>query len=536
MGDKRLNRKLYDAVKENDCALVNKLLGQNADPNAPVGKNKMTCMARAAAPHRSREIENALVTAGGVPDRLSSIRRQPNKSAARSAIRSSLMNTARGSLGRMSWLAGSVQDSLLRSQRKVLKLSGGDMLLEESSGDNFDDASVDVADVIKALPPAMAQTLSRKKNWEYDRSKLEIQEVLGEGMFGCVSQGIARGGLVAGEAETRVAVKQLMESAGSDVAKEFDKEVHIMKALSGCSKVVSLLGVCTQSQPHLMLMELMPRGDLKTALRASRPKASKPSPLSLRHLVTMLNDIAQGMEFLSKNNVVHRDLAARNCMVADDYGVKIGDFGLTRKLYTKDYYRQNEADCLPVRWMSPEALQDGVFTTAGDVWSFGVVLWEVVSFAKLPYSLWTNHEVYENVCDEDYRLPCPKECPANIFALTRFCWEEEPQNRATFAQLVQKTGDLIPRVSTDPISKGGKHRKGATSTPVPKSKPESPPPAIDDGGDGHHSDDSFDDLSQYVSVTGEVGAVFYEAAMRSPSVAQSPPSGLVRKATVWERT
>ena len=203
----------------------------------------------------------------------------------------------------------------------------------------------------------------------------------------------------------RVAVKQISDDARED----FGKEVRIMKALSGCDRVVQLLGVCTQGEPKLMVMELMakvrvhgvcgcgcyvhvllfefcgyrsglvlyvfvplphgigqyyrvtlriqhtraccrvdvmahalitpdvrhPQGDLKTALRAARPKRNKPSPLSMASLVRMLHDIAQGMAFLAANSVVHRDLAARNCLVDDAYRVKIGDFGLTRSLYSK---------------------------------------------------------------------------------------------------------------------------------------------------------------------------------------------------------
>lgn len=113
-----------------------------------------------------------------------------------------------------------------------------------------------------------------------------------------------------------------------------------------------------------------------------------------------------------------------------------------------------------MRWMSPEALTDGIFTTAGDVWAYGVVLWEVTSMAKMPYSLWTNAEVYENVVDSDYRLPRPKECPKELYALTELCWKEEPQERIGFPALVSRLAELEPHMPTAKLN----HDKKASTT------------------------------------------------------------------------
>ena len=133
-----------------------------------------------------------------------------------------------------------------------------------------------------------------------------------------------------------------------------------------------------------MSMELMAKGDLKTVLRSQRPKKSKPSELSMGLLMGMARDCAEGMACLATKKIVHRDLAARNCLVNDDYDVKVGDFGMTRNVHSDEYYRMTGSAPMPVRWMPPEALIDGVSITAGDVWAFVVVLWEIVCVCQAP--------------------------------------------------------------------------------------------------------------------------------------------------------
>ncbi|XP_027132575.1 insulin-like growth factor 1 receptor [Larimichthys crocea] len=127
-------------------------------------------------------------------------------------------------------------------------------------------------------------------------------------------------------------------------------------------------------------------------------------------MIQMAGEIADGMSYLNANKFVHRDLAARNCMVAEDFTVKIGDFGMTRDIYETDYYRKGGKGLLPVRWMSPESLKDGVFTTMSDVWSFGVVLWEIATLAEQPYQGMSNEQVLRFVM-EGGLLDKPDNCP-----------------------------------------------------------------------------------------------------------------------------
>uniref|UniRef100_A0A665W1Z9 Tyrosine-protein kinase receptor n=1 Tax=Echeneis naucrates TaxID=173247 RepID=A0A665W1Z9_ECHNA len=271
--------------------------------------------------------------------------------------------------------------------------------------------------------------------WEVAREKISLSRELGQGSFGMVYEGLAKG-VVKDEPETRVAIKTVNESASMRERIEFLNEASVMKEFN-CHHVVRLLGVVSQGQPTLVIMELMTRGDLKSYLRSLRPK-EVPTSLSLpplKKMLQMAGQIADGMAYLNANKFVHRDLAARNCMVAEDFTVKIGDFGMTRDIYETDYYRKGGKGLLPVRWMSPESLKDGVFTTNSDVWSFGVVLWEIATLAEQPYQGLSNEQVLRFVM-EGGLLEKPQNCPDMLFELMRMCWQYNPKMRPSFVEII----------------------------------------------------------------------------------------------------
>lgn len=176
---------------------------------------------------------------------------------------------------------------------------------------------------------------------------------------------------------------------------QFSKTVDNLDRGFDAHHVVKLLGVVTNGQPTLVIMELMANGDLKKYLRSHRPDGCDDSnpPPKLERILQMAIEIADGMAYLATKKFVHRDLAARNCMVAEDLTVKVGDFGMTRDIYERDYYRKGSKGMLPVRWMAPESLKDGLFSSFSDVWSYGVVLWEMVTFASQPYQGLSNDQV-----------------------------------------------------------------------------------------------------------------------------------------------
>lgn len=278
-------------------------------------------------------------------------------------------------------------------------------------------------------------------DWEVSREKISLLRELGQGSFGMVYEGIAKD-IVKGEAETRVAVKTVNESASLRERIEFLNEASVMKAFS-CHHVVRLLGVVSKGQPTLVVMELMTHGDLKSYLRSLRPDAEnnpgRPPP-SVQEMTQMAAEIADGMAYLNAKKFVHRDLAARNCMVAEDFTVKIGDFGMTRDIYETDYYRKGGKGLLPVRWMAPESLKDGVFTTCSDVWSFGVVLWEISTLAEQPYQGQSNEQVLKFVVDGGC-LEQPETCPEKLHNLMQMCWQYNPKMRPPFIEIIEMLKD-----------------------------------------------------------------------------------------------
>uniref|UniRef100_A0A8C6YSV1 Tyrosine-protein kinase receptor n=1 Tax=Nothoprocta perdicaria TaxID=30464 RepID=A0A8C6YSV1_NOTPE len=277
--------------------------------------------------------------------------------------------------------------------------------------------------------------------WEVSREKITVIRELGQGSFGMVYEGLAQDIEAEGQ-ETRVALKTVNELATVRERIEFLNEASVMKAFK-CHHVVRLLGVVSQGQPALVIMELMTRGDLKSYLRSLRPDAeNNPGlpPPALGDMIQMAGEIADGMAYLHANKFVHRDLAARNCMVSEDFTVKIGDFGMTRDIYETDYYRKGGKGLLPVRWMSPEALKDGIFNTHSDVWSFGVVLWEIATLAEQPYQGMSNEQVLRFVMDNGI-LERPERCPEQLQELMSLCWQQNPRQRPSFVQLLERLKD-----------------------------------------------------------------------------------------------
>lgn len=296
--------------------------------------------------------------------------------------------------------------------------------------------------LIASVNPEYVQTTYVPDEWEVPREKIKLVRELGQGSFGMVWEGIY---CYKTENERRCAVKTVNEHATDRERSEFLNEASVMKAFN-THHVVQLLGVVSKGQPVLVVMELMANGDLKTYLRSHRPDVNMdPSrqPPTLKRILQMAVEIADGMAYLSAKKFVHRDLAARNCMVAEDLTVKIGDFGMTRDIYETDYYRKGSKGLLPVRWMAPESLKDGVFTSSSDVWSYGVVLWEMATLASQPYQGLSNDQVLRYVIDGGV-MERPENCPDKLYELMRLCWEYSPNERPAFVDLVYM---LLPDIS-----------------------------------------------------------------------------------------
>lgn len=153
-------------------------------------------------------------------------------------------------------------------------------------------------------------------------------------------------------------------------------------------------------------------------------------------MIRMAAQIADGMAFLEYNKFIHRDLAARNCMVADDMTVKIGDFGMSRQIYDSNYYRKGGKGKMPVRWMAPESIGEGIFTSQSDVWSYGVVIWEIMMLGSQPYAGMNNNEVMAHVLDGNL-LNLPICCPDVLSGIVKLCWNWTASQRPSFLNIVE---------------------------------------------------------------------------------------------------
>ncbi|XP_015714246.1 proto-oncogene tyrosine-protein kinase ROS isoform X2 [Coturnix japonica] len=280
----------------------------------------------------------------------------------------------------------------------------------------------------------------------FPRDKLNLHKLLGSGAFGEVYEGTALDILSDGSGESKVAVKTLKRGATDQEKSEFLKEAHLMSKFDH-PHILKLLGVCLLNEPQYLILELMEGGDLLSYLRGARKQKFQSPLLTLTDLLDICLDICKGCVYLEKMHFIHRDLAARNCLVSEkQYGscsrvVKIGDFGLARDIYKNDYYRKRGEGLLPVRWMAPESLIDGVFTNRSDVWAFGVLVWETLTLGQQPYPGLSNIEVLHHVRSGG-RLESPNNCPDDIRDLMTRCWAQDPHNRPTFFHIQHKLQEI----------------------------------------------------------------------------------------------
>lgn len=247
------------------------------------------------------------------------------------------------------------------------------------------------------LHPLVPKTVGLDR-WEISRERVVINRKLGMGAFGTVYGGHAL--LAEDRGWTAVAVKTLKAGATTEEKLDFLSEAEAMKRFDH-RNVIRLLAVITKTEPVCTVMEFMLYGDLKNYLLARRHLAcggeDADEQVSARRLTAAALDVARALAYLAQLRYVHRDVAARNCLVSARRVVKLADFGMTRLVFENDYYRFSRKGMLPVRWMAPESLALGVFSPASDIWSFGVLLYEIVTFGSLPFQGLSNAEVLTKV-------------------------------------------------------------------------------------------------------------------------------------------
>ncbi|KAM9376655.1 vascular endothelial growth factor receptor kdr-like isoform 2-T2 [Pholidichthys leucotaenia] len=348
--------------------------------------------------------------------------------------------------------------------------------------------------------------------WEFPRDRLRLGKTLGHGAFGKVVEASAFGIDKLSTCKT-VAVKMLKGGATLNERKALMSELKILIHIGHHLNVVNLLGACTKpGGPLMMIVEFCKYGNLSNYLRSKRDDflvyknhddkvvssgtgyglselmkrrlesvASTGSSassgfiedksycdseeeeeesedlykrvLTLEDLICYSFQVAKGMEFLASRKCIHRDLAARNILLSENNVVKICDFGLARDIYKDpDYVRKGDAR-LPLKWMAPEAIFDKIYTTQSDVWSFGVLMWEIFSLGAAPYP---GVQIDEEFCcrlKEGARMRAPEYSPCEIYQTMLDCWQGEPKKRPSFTELVERLGDLL-QVS---VQQDGKH-------------------------------------------------------------------------------
>ncbi|GFX81541.1 tyrosine kinase receptor Cad96Ca [Trichonephila clavipes] len=283
--------------------------------------------------------------------------------------------------------------------------------------------------------------------WEFPRHRLQFIGILGEGCFGqvwkCIAQDIGPR-----EEATTVAVKTLKENATEKEKKDLLSELEVMKLLEPHPNVVTLLGCCSDKDPILVIMEFVSRGKLQTYLRESRVERlygnlhGSSKHLTSRDLTAFSYQVAKGMDYLANKGIIHRDLAARNILVDENKICKVADFGFARDVIASHVYERKSEGRLPIRWMAPESLFDNIYTTKTDVWSFGVLLWEIVTLGSTPYPGLSANEVIRRVRD-GYRLEKPEHCRREMYNIMFYCWDKDPKQRPTFGELVNFLDRLL---------------------------------------------------------------------------------------------
>ncbi|XP_033248989.1 retinal guanylyl cyclase 2-like isoform X2 [Drosophila miranda] len=317
---------------------------------------------------------------------------------------------------------------------------------------------------IDLLSPSQNKTNTLDK-WEIPKENVVVNRRLGEGAFGMVYGGEAQ--ITSGQ-WTAVAVKTLKSGQSMEDRLDFLSEAEAMKKFDH-KNIIKLLGVCLQNEPIYTIMEFMLYGDLKTYLLARRnmvkEKITDESDISAKRLTLYAMDVACGLAYLAEKKYVHRDIALRNCLVNAQRVVKIADFGMARPTFESDYYRFNRKGArklFPVRWMPPETLALGLFTPASDIWSFGVVLYEVISFGSYPYQGLTNNQVLEYV-KNGKTMHIPLGVKPQLEGLLKACWSQEASKRPTALEVVEYISNY-PRLLTPALE------VPATSIELPESQ------------------------------------------------------------------
>ncbi|XP_058117734.1 tyrosine-protein kinase Fer-like isoform X2 [Anopheles ziemanni] len=267
-----------------------------------------------------------------------------------------------------------------------------------------------------------------RERWELSNDDVILLDKIGRGNFGDVYKAKLKS-----SKNTLVAVKTCRMTLPEEQKRKFLQEGRILKQYDH-PNIVKLIGICVQKQPIMIVMELVAGGSLLMFLRKNT------QTLGQRQLMSMCRDAAAGMRYLESKNCIHRDLAARNCLIGSENIVKISDFGMSRE--EEEYIVSGGMKQIPIKWTAPEALNFGKYTSLCDVWSYGILVWEIFSRGDTPYSGMSNSTARERI-DEGYRMPTPEGAPPEMYRLMLKCWSYEPESRPHFDEICSVVDALL---------------------------------------------------------------------------------------------
>ncbi|XP_030644263.1 focal adhesion kinase 1 isoform X3 [Chanos chanos] len=302
---------------------------------------------------------------------------------------------------------------------------------DDASGDETDDYAeiIDEEDTY-TMPSTEGYGVLEARDYEIQRDRIELGRCIGEGQFGDVHQGVYSS---AENPSLSVAIKTCKNCTSDSVREKFLQEALTMRQFDH-PHIVKLIGVITEN-PVWIIMELCTLGELRSFLQVRKHS------LDLATLILFAYQLSTALAYLESKRFVHRDIAARNVLVSSTDCVKLGDFGLSRYMEDSSYYKASKGK-LPIKWMAPESINFRRFTSASDVWMFGVCMWEILMYGIKPFQGVKNNDVIGRI-ENGERLAMPPNCPPTLYSLMTKCWAYDPSKRPRFTELKTQLSTIL---------------------------------------------------------------------------------------------
>ncbi|XP_062503891.1 fibroblast growth factor receptor 1-like [Corticium candelabrum] len=293
------------------------------------------------------------------------------------------------------------------------------------------------------------------------RNHIRMHRTIGEGYFGLVMEGEI---YKKQTSWTRVAVKISKSHVEGSIS--LANEAVIMAKIGIHENVVRLLGVCHHKDSLLLIMEYAEHGNLRSHLLLQRNTNAEECTHSCPTQKAFLHalQVAKGMAYITSHKCIHGDLSARNVLVGAGNVLKVSDFGLAKDIHYYEFYKRKTPGIVPFKWTAPESLIDKIYTEASDVWSFGVLLWEIATLGGLPYPGVPIEELYELLTKRNYRMKQPPNCSKKLYNLMVNCWNELPNNRPRFSDLVGQTQQAMSELEKSDTLMQDAQRSGEVVT------------------------------------------------------------------------